>query len=229
MPFDRSSGKPRRIMRRSLAMFFYVVCLSTAVAIAIDWFSSYRFSGLRIWFGESVLQQTGYRGRLWFLWCGKRGAAEFRLLQNPVFLAAPSRDRWPWLPTVQVIDSHIVSLNGDIPYDYGRAPGARALGFVFGIERSWGPSNDVVLRYVALPHWAMLLLACGCFYASRRWLMSSYPRAKASHRCTTCGYDLRATPDRCPECGTIPTTPPSPRPLHPATQPPLDVTVHIRP
>jgi hypothetical protein len=53
---------------------------------------------------------------------------------------------------------------------------------------------------VDIPYAAIVLLTAACaVLASRRALRKQHRPG----RCHRCGYDLRATPDRCPECGAI--------------------------
>ncbi len=48
---------------------------------------------------------------------------------------------------------------------------------------------------------AMYLLPLGIGYAVL-YRMDAVRRRRDGH-CVSCGYDLRATPDRCPECGRV--------------------------
>ena len=58
-------------------------------------------------------------------------------------------------------------------------------------------------RSLSIPWWSVCL-ATAAILARR--LLKLRQLIGAPGLCTTCGYDLRATPDRCPECGIIPTT-----------------------
>jgi hypothetical protein len=56
---------------------------------------------------------------------------------------------------------------------------------------------------VFFPFWpVILILSTPPALALARWRRSL--KRRAHHHCANCGYDLRATLDRCPECGTVP-------------------------
>lgn len=54
---------------------------------------------------------------------------------------------------------------------------------------------------IRLPYWS-LVIATGLLPAA--WLLRARGRRRSAGRCRRCGYDLRATPERCPECGHVP-------------------------
>lgn len=58
-------------------------------------------------------------------------------------------------------------------------------------------------RVLLVPFWFLLLLSAATAGASVYALRRSRIRHRRSRNlCTACAYDLRATSDRCPECGT---------------------------
>ena len=66
---------------------------------------------------------------------------------------------------------------------------------------------DYEYRYVVAPHWLLTALAASLpalrgLRGYRAWHQAR--RRARTGLCQSCGYDLRATPGRCPECGAVP-------------------------
>jgi len=70
------------------------------------------------------------------------------------------------------------------------------LGFGYAVGRTSGGN---VIDAWTIPHW-FVILAFGSWPAAR-WIRRRRFAKRHPGGCRVCGYDLRATPDRCPECG----------------------------
>jgi hypothetical protein len=78
-----------------------------------------------------------------------------------------------------------------------------------GLQIAWGYSNSampMIRRWdftIVVPYWFLVAVSSAF---PLRFAISRYVRMRRGRRgaCPECGYDLRATPERCPECGTVP-------------------------
>ena len=80
-------------------------------------------------------------------------------------------------------------------------------GLSFFVGASWYAqprSVNFVMRRATVPAWFVAALTAG--WPCARILVQIRSRHRRLRRdggfCPACGYDLRASPDRCPECGT---------------------------
>jgi hypothetical protein len=85
-----------------------------------------------------------------------------------------------------------------------------------------GLNTPIGIYSITIPYWLAILL---CFPLPLVWLWRIPHRRRAYHRahglCLHCGYDLRASTGKCPECGVPITAPRESKPLTP-TVPPLE-------
>jgi hypothetical protein len=194
----RSEGDLVRRRARHLFTLCSIVSLLVCVLVCVLWV---RGAGFHIWDAGSV--------------CGKGFAIYFGSFDNIVSLSCSvNREQAIDDPFEVDVDSRRIDPAQWAAREKRFRPtaehwrwGALGFGLSIGHPSKVHPNGRWVPVRLEVPHWALLIAGVLLTAAMR----SGYWRTirgewLAVGRCSRCGYDLRASPDRCPECGTVAAT-----------------------
>jgi hypothetical protein len=113
-----------------------------------------------------------------------------------------------WHPALELLSARVEEIDAAQkgyqlpPQSYLFKPTSPSpLGFQFSSLRGVYRGNHAWMYAVAIPFWLPVTLFSILPILTIRRIRRSQVRAKRG-LCRACGYDLRATLDRCPECGT---------------------------
>jgi hypothetical protein len=185
-PARRISSPP---VRRHLATVLTALSLLLCIATAAQWLRSHWHANTICCWHQQNTQSQGRAGYVGLVILAEDAMA------FTWFPPAEREGQQPIWNTVQLF-----SYPATTPDQYGLS---RLLSLWNRMSFGLSTSGWTDRRYFWMPYWAIMLLAAGM---PIWWLGASRRRRKSQSRniCTTCGYDLRATPERCPECGDVP-------------------------
>jgi hypothetical protein len=190
-------------MRRNLLTLLTALLLLTSIATAALWVRSHRV-------GELLMHDAFKRDALPYVLTSTwlyldSGGVGFIRTRSVCSANSPAEAR-EWFELYFRDHPPGWTRNRHDPWGYPKvnstaAPAFDHLGVVVSRE-PWpgmGGQNHPCFRAV-VPFWLLVALPAvpALVAARRRW--RSRTRLRAG-RCVACGYDLRATPGRCPECG----------------------------
>jgi hypothetical protein len=155
-----------------------VVSLVLCVATVVLWVLSFwRLDQGHAVVGRQFFAANSARGRLVFYWYTDYVASTPLAWQSHALQPGPHLTGWSSTPPAWGFGAH----HQEVTNAAGK----------FQISRD-----------VLVPHWFLVLAA-----AALPTLRAGCRRRTRTGLCPVCAYDLRATPDRCPECGAVPKIP----------------------